>query len=95
VVSFIQTYGFLCRYKSGRRLEEAMADIEVKTTDQGDTYECQVTVSERGSETRHKVTLRKTDYERLAGSQASPETLVAESFRFLLEREPKESILRS
>ena len=41
------------------------------------------------------MTLRKTDHERLAGSQASPETLVAESFRFLLEREPKESILRS
>jgi hypothetical protein len=32
-----------------------MADIEVKATDQGDTYECQVTVSERGSETRHRV----------------------------------------
>ncbi|MBL7183234.1 MAG: hypothetical protein ISS50_02165, partial [Anaerolineae bacterium] len=27
--------------------------------------------------------------------KASPEDLVAESFRFLLEREPKESILRS
>ena len=72
-----------------------MANIEVKATDQGDTYECQVTVSERGSETRHRVTLRKTDYERLAEDQASPEELVAESFRFLLEREPKESILRS
>ena len=72
-----------------------MADIEVKTTDQGDTYECHVTVSDGKSETRHAVTLRKTDHERLAGSQTSPETLVAESFRFLLEREPKESILRS
>lgn len=72
-----------------------MANIQVKATDQGDTYECQVTVSEGGSETRHRVTLRKTDYERLAGSEASPETLVTESFRFLLEREPKESILRS
>ena len=72
-----------------------MADIKVKATDQGDTYECQVTVSERGSETRHRVTVRKTDYERLAGNRASPEDLVSESFRFLLEREPKESILRS
>jgi hypothetical protein len=72
-----------------------MADIEVKATDQGDTYECQVTVRERGSETRHRVTVRKTDYERLAGNKASPEELVTESFRFLLEREPKESILRS
>jgi hypothetical protein len=72
-----------------------VADIEVQTTDQGDTYDCQVTVSERGSETRHHVTLRKADYERLSGGKASPEGLVTESFRFLLEREPKESILRS
>jgi hypothetical protein len=72
-----------------------MADIEVQATDQGDTYACQVTVSERGGETRHHVTLRKADYERLSGGKASPEALVTESFRFLLEREPKESILRS
>jgi hypothetical protein len=72
-----------------------MANIKAKTTEQGDTYECQVTVSERGSETHHQVTLRKADYERLAGDKASPEALVTESFRFLLEREPKESILRS
>jgi hypothetical protein len=72
-----------------------MADIEVQATDQGDTYACQVTVSERGSETRHHVTLRKADYERLSGGKVSPEALVTESFRFLLEREPKESILRS
>jgi hypothetical protein len=72
-----------------------MADIKVETTDHGDTYECQVSVSERGGETRHRVTLRKADYERLAGGKGSPEDLVAESFRFLLEREPKEAILRS
>ncbi len=72
-----------------------MASIEVKVSGQEDQYECQVTVSERGSETHHRVTLRKADYERLAGGRASPEELVTESFRFLLEREPKESILRS
>jgi hypothetical protein len=72
-----------------------MANISVAATDRGDTYECRVTVSERGNETQHQVTVRKTDYERLAGGKASPELLVTESFRFLLEREPKESILRS
>lgn len=72
-----------------------MANIEVKTSDQGNRYEFQVTVSERGSQTQHRVTLDKSDYERLAGGQASPEELVTESFRFLLERESKESILRS
>lgn len=72
-----------------------MANIEVKVSEQGTSYELQVTVSERGSETRHRVTLQKADYERLAGGKASPEDLATESFRFLLEREPKEAILRS
>ena len=72
-----------------------MANIEVKTTEHDDRYEFQVTVKERRSETQHRVTLRKADYERLAGGKASPEDLVSESFRFLLERESKEAILRS
>jgi len=72
-----------------------MATIEVKTSEHDDRYEFQVIVSERGSETHHRVTLRKADYERLTGGKASPEALVTESFRFLLEREPKEAILRS
>lgn len=72
-----------------------MAEIEVKTSDLGARYEFQVTVTERASATHHRVTLDKADYERLAGGKASPEALVAESFRFLLERESKESILRS
>lgn len=72
-----------------------MAEIEVKTADIGAKYEFQVAVTEGASATHHRVTLSKTDYERLAGGKASPEALVTESFRFLLEREPKESILRS
>jgi hypothetical protein len=72
-----------------------MASIEVKKSDHGDSYGFQVTVRERGGETHHQVTLRKADYERLAGDKASPEALVTESFRFLLERERKESILGS
>jgi len=72
-----------------------MANIEVKTLEHNDRYEFQVTVRERRSETHHRVTLRKADYERLTGGKTSPEALVSESFRFLLERESKESILRS
>jgi len=72
-----------------------VANIEVQKTDHGDTYELQVTVKEGRGESRHRVTLRKADYERLSGGKVSPEALVTESFRFLLEREPKESILRS
>ncbi|MEA3345933.1 MAG: hypothetical protein U9Q78_06805 [Chloroflexota bacterium] len=69
--------------------------IEVKGTEQDDSYEFQVIVREGKGETRHRVTLRKADYQRLARGKASPEELVEESFRFLLEREPKESILSS
>jgi hypothetical protein len=78
-----------------------MAKIDVQRTDGGDNadtdrpYEFQVTVQEGRGETRHRVTLKKTDYERLSGGAVDPETLVTESFRFLLERESKESILRS
>ncbi len=72
-----------------------MTQIEVESTDHGDYYGLQVTLKEGQSKTRHHVTLRKADYERLASGKASPEELVRESFRFLLQREPKESILRS
>ena len=72
-----------------------MANIEVQRTDHDDSYEFQVTVKEGKGESRHRVTLRKADYERLAGGVASPEALMTESFRFLLEREAKESILGS
>jgi hypothetical protein len=72
-----------------------VATIEVQRTGNGEPYEFQVTVKEGLGETHHRVTLRKDDYERLSGGKADPEALVSESFRFLLEREPKESILRS
>jgi hypothetical protein len=75
--------------------ETDMAKIDVKQTERDDTYQFEVTVQDRGSQTRHRVTLSRADYERLAGGDASPVELVTESFRFLLEREPKESILRS
>ncbi len=72
-----------------------IADIEVERTDHDDRYEFQVTVREGRGETHHRVTLQKADYERLAEGRTSPEALVTESFRFLLEREPKEFILRA
>jgi hypothetical protein len=72
-----------------------MAEIEVRVSDLGDHYQCQVMVRERGGASQHQVKVGKADYERLAGAKASPEQLVTESFRFLLEREPKEAILRS
>jgi hypothetical protein len=72
-----------------------MATIDVSVLDQGDRYLADVTVREGHSQTRHRVSFLKADYDRLAGDSATPDQLVVESFRFLLEREPKESILRS
>lgn len=72
-----------------------MAQIDVQSADHGDYYRLKVTVKEGQSKTQHQVTLRKADYQRLAGDRASPTELVRKSFLFLLEREPKESILRS
>lgn len=54
-----------------------------------------VHVAERGAATEHRVHISRADYERLTGDTgATPDELVRESFAFLLEREPKESILR-
>ena len=52
-----------------------------------------VRVIEGRSETSHEVTLGPDDYQRLADGKSQPEELVRRSFEFLLEREPKESIL--
>jgi len=72
-----------------------MADVKVQTADEGDPYRFVVTIQEGGSQTQHQVTLRQPDYERLSGGKSTPEGLVEESFRFLLEHESKESILRT
>jgi len=54
-----------------------------------------VVVREGRAETRHRVTVSKEDLRRFGGSKVGPAALVKESFRFLLEREPKEAILGS
>jgi len=55
--------------------------------------EFQVRVTEGRTQTSHRVTLKKADCDRLAGGQIEPAELVRRSFEFLLENEPKESIL--
>jgi len=53
-----------------------------------------VTVSESGSSSTHEVTVADDDITRL-GAGAPAVALIEASFRFLLERESKESILSS
>src|SRR5689334_17531903 len=72
-----------------------MADIDVRCVTAADGWLCQVTVGDGGSETRHSVTLTRTDFQRLTTSGGTPQALVKRSFEFLLVREPKESILRA
>ena len=66
------------------------AKIEVEKTG---NLEFRVRIIEKGSESTHTVTLKQDDYARLTGGKIEPEELVRRSFEFLLEREPKESIL--
>jgi hypothetical protein len=53
----------------------------------------QVKVSEGARESSHRVTLQTEYYQRIAGGKVEPAELVRRSFEFLLEHEPKESIL--
>ena len=52
-----------------------------------------VTIKERDSETEHTVILDNEYYQNLTNKKITKEKLIKESFEFLLEREPKESIL--
>ena len=70
-----------------------MPRIDVHTSPQGDGWIFRVTISEGGSQTTHRVTMSRDAYERLTDTMCAPEELVRKSFEFLLEQEPKESIL--
>jgi len=52
-----------------------------------------VTIEERGSTTGHEVTLGDAYYQNLTDGKITREEFIKKSFEFLLEREPKESIL--
>jgi hypothetical protein len=68
--------------------------IEVRRiADQTDPLEFEVIVSEGDGETRHHVTMQRETYDRLTDGKHAPERCLEAAFRFLLDREPKESIL--
>jgi len=66
------------------------ATIEVRKFD---ASRFRVRVIEDGSESTHQVTLTAKDCARLTGGATEAEQLIRNSFQFLLDREPKESIL--
>ena len=67
--------------------------IAIKTIDSGDPFEFEVMIKEGNSETRHRVTMDRATYQRLTSGKATPEQCIDATFRFLLDQEPKESIL--
>ncbi len=58
----------------------------------GDEYK--VIIEQHDSSTTHTVTLDDNYYEKLTHRKIQKEELIKRSFEFLLQREPKESILR-
>ena len=73
-----------------------MADIAVTRTNEGDdAFTFEVGVSEAGSSSRHVVTLARSDFDAQGDRFSEPEDFVRRCIEYLLEREPKESILAS
>ena len=72
-----------------------MVNIDVNCVTAANGWLCQVVITDDGSESRHSVTLTRADFQRLTPSGGTPDGLVRRSFEFLLEREPRESIMKS
>jgi hypothetical protein len=70
------------------------AVIRIRTVGRDEPMQFEVVVHDRGGETHYQVTMSHTDFERLGGENAPPDECVHAAFLFLLDREPKESILR-
>ena len=68
--------------------------VEVRCATDADGYRCIVDVSDGTGTSHHLVRVSGKDYDRW-GRGRSAQQLVVDSFVFLLEREPKESILKA
>jgi hypothetical protein len=66
--------------------------IDVQRRDEGALLGFDVAVREGRGETKHRVTMKRELFDHVAGGH-TPEEVIEAAFRFLLEREPKESIL--
>ena len=70
------------------------AEISVTCRRDDNGWICAVSVAEGDSSTEHEVTVTNDEVTRYAAGSTDVDALVERSFRFLLAREPKESILR-
>ena len=69
--------------------------VHVQCDPEGDGWRCIVVVGDDPGATTHHVGVTADEFERLAPGGVPVERLVEWSFAFLLEREPRESILRT
>ena len=77
--------------------QEANAEarvIEIRRTGDGDPLKFEVVVREGSGESHHEVTITQEKCMRLTAGKHTPEQCLDAAFRFLLDREPKELILR-
>ena len=70
----------------------AEQSISVSCEPMGQAWTCRVVIGDDPGATTHEVTLSPASARDLRGA-LSPQALVEESIRFLLEREPRESVL--
>jgi hypothetical protein len=67
--------------------------ITVAQTGYGDPLEFKVMIGEGGGAAEHLVGVSRDDFDRMKSGNTEPSLLIEAAFRFLLDREPKESIL--
>lgn len=69
-----------------------MPNIHVRRI--GHRNEFEVKVNDQTGETSHHVTLSSERFRKLVTGKHTPEQCIEAAFRFLLDREPKEAILK-
>lgn len=72
-----------------------MTEIDIDCAVAPGGWLCRVTVTDWGGSRKFEVGVTLAELARFAPGAADPADLVRRSFEFLLEREPKESILRA
>lgn len=70
-----------------------MARITVTRENEAPPWSFHVRIEEGKSATEHRVSMDEVTYRKLTSGKIPPEACVESAFLFLLEREPKESIL--
>ena len=76
-------------------MSDEAEQIHVDCQAHGLAWECRVVVGDPEREDEFLVNVSRTELEKYGRGQFEPTNLVEKSFRFLLEREPPSSILRT